>query len=109
MKRISDETFKNSNFNYDDIVSIRIENGEFYFLGWMENGERYKIQMLQDYTKGKLDFDDVLCGSIYNAVTTCDGYGQNVFYAWILDGEGFVILEQDPGIRKRICKIPFPL
>lgn len=28
MLRISDETFKNSNFNYDDIVSIRIENIE---------------------------------------------------------------------------------
>ena len=42
IKRISDETFKNSNFNYDDIVSIRIENGEFYFLGWMENGDGIK-------------------------------------------------------------------
>ena len=28
MLRISDETFKNSNFNYDDMVSIRIENIE---------------------------------------------------------------------------------
>lgn len=81
------------------LYPIRIENGEFYFLGWMENGERYKIQMLQDYTKGKLDLDDVLCGSIYNAVTTCDGYGQNVFYAWILDGEGFVILVTENGGR----------
>ena len=95
MKRISDGIFTTSNFNYDDIVAIRIENGEFYFLGWMEDAETYKIQMMQDYTMGKLDRDAVLCGSIYNAVTTCDGYGQNVFYGWIVDNDGIVIQKKD--------------
>ena len=28
MNRICDETFINSGFDYDDIVAIRIENGE---------------------------------------------------------------------------------
>ena len=75
---ICDETFINSGFDYDDIVAIRIENGEFYFLGWMEDAEHYKIQMMTDYTFGKLMRDSVSCGSLYSAITECDGYDQHV-------------------------------
>lgn len=46
MKRIIDELFvteENRGYSLDDIIAIRIQNGEFYFLGWMENAERYSI------------------------------------------------------------------
>ena len=45
MLRISDETFKNSNFNYDDIVSIRIENiedGISYEQGYLKSNPRHR-------------------------------------------------------------------
>lgn len=77
MNRICDETFINSGFDYDDIVAIRIENGEFYFLGWMEDADHYKIQMMTDYTFGKLMRDSISCGSLYSAITECDGYDQH--------------------------------
>ena len=99
MNRICDETFINSGFDYDDIVAIRIENGEFYFLGWMEDAEHYKIQMMTDYTFGKLIRDSVSCGSLYSAITECDGYDQHVFYAWIVDDDGNVIQEQEQAYK----------
>ena len=47
MKRISDELFvtgENRTYSLDDVIAIRIQDGEFYFLGWMENAECYSIQ-----------------------------------------------------------------
>lgn len=44
MNRISDELFvtgENRTYSLDDVIAIRIQDGEFYFLGWMENAERY--------------------------------------------------------------------
>lgn len=99
MNRICDGTFLDSGFDYDDIVAIRIENGEFYFLGWMEDAEHYKIQMMTDYHLGKLERDSVLCSSLYNAVTECDGYEQHVFYAWIVDDDGNVIQKQEQSYK----------
>ena len=46
MKRISDELFvtgENRTYSLDDVIAIRIQDGEFYFLGWMENAERYSF------------------------------------------------------------------
>ena len=51
--------------------------------------------MMTDYTFGKLMRDSVSCGSLYSAITECDGYDQHVFYAWIVDDDGNVIQEQE--------------
>ena len=44
MQRLSDDTFKFMKYNTDNIIGIRIKDGEFYFLAWMENAEHYRIQ-----------------------------------------------------------------
>lgn len=44
MKRISDEKFVDMAYDEDKIVAIRVKDGEFYFLAWMENAPHYKIQ-----------------------------------------------------------------
>lgn len=95
MKRISDELFITEHFDLDNIIAIRIENGEFYFLGWMENAEHYSIQMMSNYHSAKLDRDLVLGDSLYNAITTSEGYDQHVFYAWIMDDHGKLVQKGD--------------
>ena len=42
MIRLSDALFISSEPDYDTVIAIRIKNGEYYFLGWMENTEGYK-------------------------------------------------------------------
>lgn len=58
MKRIIDELFvteENRGYSLDDIIAIRIQNGEFYFLGWMENAECYSIQWAKSNSKIERD------------------------------------------------------
>ena len=58
MKRISDELFvtgENRTYSLDDVIAIRIQNDEFYFLGWMENAECYSIQWAKSNPKIERD------------------------------------------------------
>ena len=45
MLRMSDDAFVNDRPNKDTVVAIRIHNGEYYFLGWMEDSENYDMQI----------------------------------------------------------------
>ena len=45
MIRIGDGNFIQNEPYMDTVVAIRIEKGEYYFLGWMEEAENYNIQI----------------------------------------------------------------
>ena len=40
MIRLSDAVFISSEPDCDSVIAIRIKNGEYYFLGWMEDAEQ---------------------------------------------------------------------
>lgn len=75
MRRMSDGAFIAAQPDMDDIYAIRIEDGKYYFLGWMENAEKYNIQIANHPENCLLDdlcFWNKSC--LYDSVTGCDGY-----------------------------------
>ena len=92
MKRLSDEAFVGmQKGSYDKIIAIRIEDGDFYFLGWMEDAENYAIQIPVNSYSCMLDRDAVVgCGDIISAIESCDGYN-NILYDWEMDSSGNVL------------------
>lgn len=89
MKRIIDELFvteENRGYSLDDIIAIRIQNGEFYFLGWMENAERYSIQWAKSNSKIERDLL-IASDDIYDAITSCKDYNK-VENDWLMDDKG---------------------
>lgn len=75
MKRISDELFLGMKPDMDKVFAIRVKKEDFYFLGWMENAEDYKIQMAVSPEESLLSRDYLIGdGDLYEAVVNCDGY-----------------------------------
>lgn len=75
MIRLSDALFISSEPDYDTVIAIRIKNGEYYFLGWMENAEGYKYVIAKHPEENLLDrdcFSDA--NSLYCNIISCDGY-----------------------------------
>ena len=89
MKRISDELFvtgENRTYSLDDVIAIRIQDGEFYFLGWMENAERYSIQWAKSNSKIERDLL-IASDDVYDAITSCKDYNK-VENDWLMDDKG---------------------
>ena len=100
MKRISDELFitdENREYGLDDVIAVRIQNGDFYFLGWMENAERYSIQWAQSNFKIRRDFL-VACDDIYDAITSCKEYNR-MENDWLIDEKGNLLNDEDHKYR----------
>ena len=95
MNRISDERFLKMKYNADNIVGIRIKDGEFYFIGWMENADNYKIQMPENGNGLLLSRDSIMFdGNLYDAIITADGYN-NMLYLYETDDDGHLIHENE--------------
>lgn len=100
MKRISDELFvtgENRTYSLDDVIAIRIQDGEFYFLGWMENAERYSIQWAKSNSKIERDLL-IASDDIYDAITSCKDYNK-VENDWLMDDKGNLINKDDHEYR----------
>ena len=75
MIRLSDAVFISSEPDCDSVIAIRIKNGEYYFLGWMEDAENYNYVMAKHPEENLLDrdcFSDA--NSLYCNIISCDGY-----------------------------------
>lgn len=95
MKRIIDELFvteENRGYSLDDIIAIRIQNGEFYFLGWMENAERYSIQWAK--SNSKIERDLLIASELETAM-----------YAKELDAQRRQLMRCVDEIDQRFCKL----
>ena len=57
MRRMSDGTFIAEQPDMDGIYAIRIKNGEFYIVGWMESVENYNMRIVKKPEEGLLDRD----------------------------------------------------
>lgn len=95
MKRISDGNFIAQQYDADKVVGIRVKNGEFYFLAWMENAPHYKIQQATNPNGYLLDrcrlmFD----GDIYNCIIETEGYN-NMYLLYETDDEGKLLHAED--------------
>ena len=79
MLRMSDDYFVVKEPKKDSVIAVRIKNGEFYFLGWMEDAETYDMQIALHPEKNQLD-EDCFCDKrcLYNAVTSCPGYNEMI-------------------------------
>ena len=95
MKRLSDKKFIEMKPDMDKVVAIRIKNGDFYFIGWMEEAEQYSIQIADDINKCMLDRSELIVnGNVYEAITHCNGY-DNLRYVWEKDSTGNLINTDD--------------
>lgn len=96
MKRISDELFvtdENREYALDNVIAVRIQNGDFYFLGWMESAECYSIQWAKSDSKIERDLL-IACDDIYDAITSCKWYN-NVENDWLMDEKGSLLNEEN--------------
>lgn len=100
MKRLNDESFINMskterNFTPDDVIAIRVIDGEFYFVGWMEDADSYAIQIAADPMKCKLERGAVIgCGDILGAIEGCGCYNR-LSFDWLMDEKGNVLCDKD--------------
>lgn len=77
MIRIGDGNFIQNEPYMDTVVAIRIEKGEYYFLGWMEEAENYNIQIAkhpENCLLGRDCFSDF--GSLHESITDSEGYNR---------------------------------
>lgn len=75
MIRINDDTFKETEPIMDNVIAIRIQKGNIYFLGWMECAENYNIMIANHPERNLLDLDSFSdAESLYNSIVSCDGY-----------------------------------
>lgn len=95
MRRLDDEKFLEIKPNPDTVIGIRIKDGEFYFLAWMEDAPHYRIQQAADSDGYLLDRSGlVIDGDIYSCITETSQYNfMHLLYE--LDDDGNVINEDD--------------
>ena len=104
MQRLSDDTFKFMKYNADNIIGIRIKDGEFYFLAWMENAQHYRIQQAMNSNGYLLSRDIIISsGDLYTAITECDGY-DNMYLLYERDDNGNLIHEEDKKFKDEYDK-----
>jgi hypothetical protein len=96
MRKISDEEFVTDEcreYALDDVLAIRIRYGDFYFLGWMENAERYSIQWAKSNFSIRRDILHI-CDDIYDVITRCKGYNY-LENDWLKDENGNLLNKED--------------
>lgn len=77
MHRISDELFVTREYDMDKIVAIRVKNGEFYFLAWMEDAPHYKIKKARGSDGYLMDRCSIIFdGDIFSAVEQTEEYNK---------------------------------
>ena len=92
MKRISDECFVKTKPNKDNVIAIKICNGEMLFIGWMENAESYSMQISRNIDKCKLDKSELISvGKLYETITSSDWYKRLI----IIDENSCKDIKQD--------------
>lgn len=75
MKKYTDKMFLAEKPNQDRVVAVRIKDGEFYFLAWMVNAERYRIQYADNHNGYLMDREYLLkTGDIRKAVQKTGRY-----------------------------------
>lgn len=106
MKRLNDEEFifapeEERTYTNNSIIAIRIKNGEYYFIGRMEDAEFHAMQFVQDHRKCKLNKANIIgCGSVYREMENCEGYNKK-YYDWGTDENGKVLHGADKKFQNR--------
>lgn len=92
MERLSDGTFKEWKPRRDSVVAVRVKDGEFYWIGWMEDAENYAIQIANNIDNCMLDRNMLVEGyaGLYDAIIKCAGYN-DVTYYWEKNSDGELI------------------
>ena len=99
MERISDETFCRGNYEYDKIIALHIQNDGYYFLGWMEDAQEYKIQMSRYPWMYKLSEDDLIVNeNPYTAIIENPQFNC-MECLYILDSNGKPAYDEDKNIN----------
>lgn len=96
MRRISDEKFVDMPpYTADKVVGIRVKDGEFYFIAWMEDAPHYKIQKAMDPDGYLLNREHLIVdGDIFSAVQATDRYN-NMYLLYCTDDSGNLINEDE--------------
>ena len=95
MRKMTKKRFLAEKPDPDSVIAVRIKDGEWYFLAWMEDAEHYRIQAAQDIN-GYLMIKEILSetGDVYEAVQNTAEYNfMDVLYN--LDDDGNVTSEKD--------------
>lgn len=94
MQRLSDEKFIELQPNMDNVYGIRIKNGEFYLLAYMENAEHYNIKHSLS-SDGDLLLRDPIVS--VGEISSDENVPAHVGILWELDDAGNLI---DPENKK---------
>lgn len=98
MRRLSDETFIKTKPEKDSVIGIRVKNGEFYFLGWMEGAENYAIQIPHKIEDCQIERDQLMIADermdVVFAIESTDGYHRMQYY-WETDEDGKLLSPDD--------------
>lgn len=95
MNRISDEKFIDMAYDEDKIVGIRVKDGEFYFLAWMEDAPHYKIQQAMNTDGYLMDRTGLIVdGDIFSSVQATKEY-DSMWLLYRMDDEGNLEDEDD--------------
>lgn len=95
MRRIGDEKFIRLRPDADKVVAVRIKDGEFYFLAWMENASHYRIKQAMDPDGYLMDREALIAdGDIFSCVQCTEGYN-NMYVLYGLDDDGTVVYGED--------------
>lgn len=89
MQRWSDERFIEEKYNMDKIAAVRVMNGEFYFIAWMEVSPDYSIKAAKNVENCRINPDYIiLMGDIMQGIYDSDGYGEPCYILYETDSDG---------------------
>jgi len=89
------EQFVKNEPNKDSVTGIKIENGEFYFLMWMENAEHYSIQKAMSSDGYKMNTSPISeSGDMYSAVQSVAEYN-SMYILYEKDDSGNLVNKED--------------
>lgn len=95
MNRVSDELFVKEQYDPDKIVAVRVKDGEFYFLAWMENAPHYKIQQAQNSDGYLMDRTGLVSdGDIFATVQAVKDYN-HMYLLYCMNDDGELENEED--------------
>lgn len=95
MQRKGKEWFLNKKPNPDNVIGVSVHDNKWYFLGWMEDAENYRMQLPKSEIGLLIDKNLVKKEGIVSAINQIDAYNSLV-YGYLLDNpDGFKKCNKD--------------
>lgn len=98
MERISDEIFIKNRYDYDKIIALKICDGDFYLIGYMEDADHYKIKKSKYRSKYLLDKDMLMIDETPKEAIETNSEYDSMEHLYVLNGYGVPVKLEDSTI-----------